>query len=435
MTAQRLFWLLALSIAAIAVALPVLFGVSRHMWIAEGLVGATALIAAILYPRLVRPARVAALGMDLLREQDYSSRLAPVGQRDADKVVALFNDLMARLKAEKLRVREQNQILDLLIEASPLAILSLGDGDTVTMCNSMAARILGENPKGRPLRDLQSPLAAVSADLGRDRSETVRLSDTMVYRCSRMTFMDCGVPRPFVLIEILTDEVRRAERDAYGKVIRVIGHEVNNSMASIRSLLELLLELRPWEGTTDADDLERTVEGCVHRARLLGDFISAYTKVVKIPAAKCERRSLAQVVQAMEPFLTSMATEGGVKISFAYPDGPQMALVDASLMEQAVINIVKNAIESIHTRRLTDGAGRIDIEVGTPRRLTVTDNGAGITPETSRRLFTPFFSTKPSGQGLGLMFVAEILDRHGASFSLATSAADSLTRFTMGFKG
>lgn len=429
MSAILIFTLLYLTIFGMGVALPLLFGLTLKVLAAEGGIVLLAVIGMLLYSRLVRPAQVMAMGMDLLREQDYNSRLAPVGQPDADRIINLFNDIMARLKVEALRVREQNHFLDLLIEASPLGIVSLGDRDVVQTRNSMACRLLGEDPAGVALKDLKSPLAEVCMRLGNDESETIRLSDTMVYRCTRVQFMDRGMPRPFLLIEILTDEVRRAERDAYGKVIRVIGHEVNNSMASIRSLLQLLLEIKPWGD--DEEELGQAVEGCVHRAALLSDFISSYTRVVKIPPARLEKIPLSDAVAHMQPFLTSMASSAGVGITFTYPDKADEAGIDISLMEQAVINIVKNAIESIRSAGDPE-SGRINVIVSEGRRLTVTDNGGGISPEASQKLFTPFFSTKPSGQGLGLMFVAEILHRHNATFSLRTEGAE--TRFEIAFR-
>lgn len=429
MSATLIFTLLYLAIFGMGVALPLLFGLTLKVLAAEGGIVLLAVIGMLLYSRLVRPAQVMAMGMDLLREQDYNSRLAPVGQPDADRIINLFNDIVARLKVEALRVREQNHFLDLLIEASPLGIVSLGDRDVVQTRNSMACRLLGEDPAGVALKDLKSPLAEVCMRLGNDESETIRLSDTMVYRCTRVQFMDRGMPRPFLLIEILTDDVRRAERDAYGKVIRVIGHEVNNSMASIRSLLQLLLEIKPWGD--DEEELGQAVEGCVHRAALLSDFISSYTRVVKIPPARLEKIPLSDAVAHMQPFLTSMASSAGVGITFTYPDKPDEAGIDISLMEQAVINIVKNAIESIRSAGDPE-SGRINVIVSEGRRLTVTDNGGGISPEASQKLFTPFFSTKPSGQGLGLMFVAEILHRHNATFSLRTEGAE--TRFEIAFR-
>lgn len=426
-----LFRVLGVLLIVLAIAYPVCVGVTGDgWWIEAGLIAALLLLWTA-YESLVKPVNTVAIGMDLLKEQDYSSRMSPVGQRDADKIVGLFNDLMARLKVERLKVREQNHFLDLLIEASPKGILSYGFSDKIVMCNSMARKILGEDPVGKTMAQLNSPLAKVFLPLRRDESATVRLSDTMVYRCSHLSFMDQGYARPFLLIESLTDEVRKAERAAYEKVIRVMGHEVNNSMASIRSLLDLLDDIRPWG---DDEDLTNAVEGCAHRAEALSSFISAYSKVVKIPPLRTSLMTVAEFMAPITGFLVGMAKKQGVTLDVsvtADADYTRVA-IDTELLEQAIINIVKNAIESIRERG-EDAVGHIDVSVKAPAGITVTDNGPGISEQASASLFTPFFSTKPSGQGLGLMFVAEILTRHKASFSLVTSTEDSLTRFTINF--
>lgn len=428
-----IFYMLAALIAAMMIALPLpVLGVSfKALCCLEGGLLLALWLLWRLYVNLVKPVKTVGAGMDLLREQDYGSRLSPVGQRDADKIVSLFNDLMARLKVERLKVREQNHFLDLLIEASPMGIMSYGFSDKIVMCNSMARRMLGEDPTGKRLQELSSPLAKVFLPLRRDESATVRLSDTMVYRCSHLSFMDQGYARPFLLIETLTDEVRRAERQAYEKVIRVMGHEVNNSMASIRSLLDLLDEIRPWG---DDEDLTNAVEGCAHRAEALSSFISAYSKVVKIPPLKPVRMTVEEFFVPISNFLVSMAREKGVELSFSRADGQryQEVELDGELMEQVMINIVKNAVESILS--CGDVSDRkIEISLGAPAEIVVADNGAGISESAAVSLFTPFFSTKPSGQGLGLMFVAEILSRHKATFSLATSPDDGITRFSIKF--
>lgn len=428
-----LFYALALLIGAVAIVLPMRIGVigmECFCWI-EGAMLLALLLLWRLYVNLVKPVKTVGAGMDLLREQDYGSRLSPVGQRDADRIVGLFNDLMARLKVERLKVREQNHFLDLLIEASPLGIMSYGFSDKIVMCNSTARRILGEDPTGKRLQELTSPLAKVFLPLRRNESSTVRLSDTMVYRCSHLSFMDQGYARPFLLIETLTDEVRRAERAAYEKVIRVMGHEVNNSMASIRSLLDLLDEIRPWGND---EDLTNAVKGCAHRAEALSSFISAYSKVVKIPPLRTEVMTVKEFFTPISNFLSGMAKERGVELTVSSSGGMNFAGVgiDCELMEQVMINIVKNAVESILSCGDIDGR-KIEISIGAPAEIVVADNGAGISDAAAASLFTPFFSTKPSGQGLGLMFVAEILSRHKAAFSLSTSAEDGVTRFSIKF--
>lgn len=432
MKGSWLFMLLAIVILLLMAGLPWLLDLKHGIWYVEGTLLLSALLLYMLYANIVRPVNALGAGMDLLREQDYSSRLSLVGQRDADRIVKLFNDLMGRLKTERLKVREQNHFLDLLIEASPMGILSYGFADEIVMANSTAVKMLGENPEGKRLDQLSSPLAKMFMSLRRDDSVTVRLSDTMIYRLSRLSFMDQGYPRPFLLIETLTDEVRMAERSAYEKVIRVMGHEVNNSMASIRSLLDLLGEIRPWG---DDDDLSAAVDACVHRAEALSSFITSYSKVVKIPPLRPAPLSLVELLNRIETFVVGMGKSRGVNLSISVAQGvqPDELPLDAELLEQVLINIVKNSIESIVSAKEPVADPRVTLEVLAPTMLVVTDNGPGISSEAATSLFTPFFSTKPSGQGLGLMFVAEILRRHGATFSLVTSSTDHLTRFTMQF--
>lgn len=427
-----IFYLLTVLLLGIGVAIPFFCDDLRGILWLEGGVVLSLLGLWRLYVNIVKPVRSVLAGMDLLREQDFASRLAPVGQHDADKIVTLFNDLMARLKAERMKVREQNHFLDLLIEASPLGIMSYGFSDKIVMCNSMARKLLGEDPAGKRLQDLKSPLAKAFMQLRRDESVTVRLGDAMVYRCSHLSFMDQGYARPFLLIETLTDEVRMAERQAYEKVIRVMGHEVNNSMASIRSLLEILQEIRPWG---DDEELSAAVAGCVHRAEALSSFISSYSKVVKIPPLNISHLTIDEFFAPIEHFLEGMARNRGVNLVAERCDAPDAyakVSVDTELMEQVMINVVKNSVESILS--CDDHSDReIKVALCAPSTIVVTDSGAGLSPQAAESIFTPFFSTKPSGQGLGLMFVSEILSRHKATYSLVTSPDDGLTRFTVTF--
>lgn len=173
-------------------------------------------------------------GIDLLRAQDFSSRLSHVNQREADRIVDMFNRMMTALKEERLRMREQNHFLDLLIGVSPMGIVIL-DGNRIMAANPAASAFLeigkGDSIAGLSLADLRSQLGKALASLAQGQTETVRLSDSMVYRCSRLSFMDKGFAHPFLLIEKLTEEVMKAEKKSYEKVIRVIAHEVNNTMA------------------------------------------------------------------------------------------------------------------------------------------------------------------------------------------------------------
>lgn len=426
MRATWVFTTVTLLLVAGAIAAPFYVTPLKVLLVTEGCIVAMLILMSVLYRSLIRPVSALINGVDLLREQDFSSRLSKVGQWDADKVVALFNDLMARLKKERLRVREQNHFLDLLIEASPMGIIILGTDNRVMMANKAAVVILQEDQlQGKLPGELVAALGKELASLEKGEKKTVRLSDTKIFRLSRLSFMDQGYQRPFFMIESLTDEVMRAEKAAYEKVIRVIAHEVNNSMAGITSIFDLLSDYF----ADNEPDLKAAVASCSDRAMGLSRFITSYANVVRIPEPVLSRVDLVGHVESILPFLRDMCGET-VEIVTSFPDVPVSVNIDTTLMEQAIINLVKNSLDSIGSRH---GTVTLRISVDPPV-LEIIDDGPGITPEAASKLFTPFFSTKPTGQGLGLMFVAEILRRHKCGFNLSTSPVDSLTRFTIRFK-
>ncbi|MDE5979845.1 MAG: ATP-binding protein, partial [Muribaculaceae bacterium] len=162
----------------------------------------------------------------------------------------------------------------------------------------------------------------------------------------------------------------------------------------------------------------------------LSAFTARFAEVVKLPAPKLRPLSLPALVCGERRFLESLGVPKGVAMEFIGLDEEAREISgDSDLLVQVLVNIVKNSVESI----LMGGAqGRITIKVA-DNELTVTDNGVGISAEKASRLFTPFFTDKPHGQGIGLMLIREVLVAHNARFSLATSVEDGLTRFTVKF--
>lgn len=177
-------------------------------------------------------------GMELLREQDFSSRLSKVGQYEADRIVNVFNRMMEQLKNERLRLREQNHFLDLLIQASPMGVVITTLNGEISQLNPMGLKMMGvrlEEIMGKKIENIDSPLAEELANISKDQTAVVRLNDSNIYKCTHSSFIDRGFHHPFYLIEKMTDEVMRAEKKAYEKVIRMIAHEVNNTTAGITS--------------------------------------------------------------------------------------------------------------------------------------------------------------------------------------------------------
>ena len=398
-----------------------------YFYIGEGLVLFILCYLPFFYRKIVKPLNSIGSGMELLREQDFSSRLSPVGQYEADRIVNVFNRMMEQLKNERLRLREQNNFLDLLIKASPMGVILTTLDEDLSELNPMAQKMLGvrqEDVLGKKMNEIDSPLAAELANVPKGETATVRLNDSNIYRCTHSSFIDRGFQHPFFLIESLTDEVMKAEKKAYEKVIRMIAHEVNNTTAGITSTLDTVEQaLSAEEGMDDICDVMRV---CIERCFSMSRFITRFADVVKIPEPPLTPVDLNDLAFTCKRFMEGMCADRNIKLRLEIDETLKEVKMDASLFEQVLVNIIKNAAESI------EKDGEIIVRTLSPATIEVVDNGKGISKEVEAKLFSPFFSTKPNGQGIGLIFIREVLMRHGCTFSLRTYA-DGLTRFRILF--
>ena len=398
-----------------------------YFYIGEGLVLFILCYLPFFYRKIVKPLNSIGSGMELLREQDFSSRLSPVGQYEADRIVNVFNRMMEQLKNERLRLREQNNFLDLLIKASPMGVILTTLDEDLSELNPMAQKMLGvrqEDVLGKKMNEIDSPLAAELANVPKGETATVRLNDSNIYRCTHSSFIDRGFQHPFFLIESLTDEVMKAEKKAYEKVIRMIAHEVNNTTAGITSTLDTVEQaLSTEEGMDDICDVMRV---CTERCFSMSRFITRFADVVKIPEPTLTPVDLNDLAFTCKRFMEGMCADRNIKLRLEIDETLKEVKMDASLFEQVLVNIIKNAAESI------EKDGEIIVRTLSPAIVEVVDNGKGISKEVEAKLFSPFFSTKPNGRGIGLIFIREVLMRHGCTFSLRTYA-DGLTRFRILF--
>lgn len=407
----------------------------KTLYLVEGtlLLGILSLI--VLRRSIVRPLVALINGMDLLKGQDFSSRLAKVGYGEVDKIIDLFNHMIRQLKVERLTMREQNHFLDLLISVSPMGILILDKDGSITLANKSAAAFLGYQSSadisGLRLGEVTSPLAVHLLKMGKDVTETVRLSDATVYRCSSLSFMDNGYAHPFILVEKLTEEVVKAERRAYEKVIRMMAHEVNNSVGAIISSMDTVAAILDEESDENLRELAEVLRLCKERSGHMSSFVTSFAKVVKIPEVYLSPSNLNERIEASRRFIEGMCASRNVRLEISLADGRGEAMIDPVLFEQVLINIVKNSIESIE---LTGHGGTVEITTySSPTRLVISDDGVGISEEAQSHLFTPFYTSKAMGQGLGLILISDILHKHGCIFSLSTSPEDGKTYFDIRF--
>jgi len=400
-----------------------------RFYLIEGIITFSLVYLVYFYKKVIKPLNSIAGGMDLLQAQDFSSRLAPVGQREADRIVSIFNRMMNQLKEERLRLREQNHFLDLLISVSPMGVIILTLDERISMANKAALEFLDagteEEVLNKTMDELTGSLAEELDRMPKDTTATIRLSDSRIYRCSRLSFVDRGFAHPFYLIESLTSEVMKAEKKAYEKVIRMIAHEVNNSVAGITSTLDTVDDA--LQAMEDTEDLRDVMKVCIERSYSMSRFITNFADVVKIPEPQTEEVCLNDRVIACKRFMENVCQSRNISLRLELCEENPVVSIDTSLFEQVIINIIKNSAESIGEN------GEIIIRTSaSPLMLEIGDTGQGISKEVEAKLFSPFFSTKPNGQGIGLIFIREVLMKHDCTFSLRTYP-DGITRFRICF--
>ena len=405
-------YFLLLIIGIVLLASVALFATFRShptlFYISEGFVVVLLCYLWYFYRKTIRPYDTLIGGMELVKDLDLTTRLAPSGQHETDVIVRTFNDLLGRLRSEHLRLEEQYTFLNLLIEASPMGVI---------LCD-LSGNIKSMNPAAKQMLTPALSDALKSLPLGEDT--TLRLSNSQIYHLSHLSFLDRGYQHPFFLIESLTSEVMKAEKAAYEKVIRMIAHEVNNNVAGIVSTLDLIQTEVP-DGTA-----QEALEASRERTQKMAEFVTRFANVVKVPEPQLTLCDLSEEVETCHSFLEGICQTHHIRLTLDLTDEATPVHLDTTLFQQVLVNIVKNAIESISNE------GEIRIETQ-PKTLIITDNGKGISPEVAQHIFTPFYSTKPQGQGLGLLLIRDILTKHGCTFTLLTNPDDGLTRFTIMF--
>lgn len=423
---SKLLFILLCAVAAATVT-TALWRPSAWPWIAGGCGCISLLLLWMLWSSVLKANQVVLTGMELIASQDFNNRLTKTGLHDPDKIVSLFNTMIDRLRSERTKNLEQENFTQLLTKASPMGVMMLDFDGHVNMVNPAFLKTVGiekeEDVLGKKAEETEKSLVKEMLKTGLGNSAVISDGDVMMYRCYHLSFVQSGFRREFYLLESLTEEVIKAERAAYEKVIRTISHEVNNTMGGVRSVLQTIAD------TADSDDMAEVLESCDLRCEQMCGFVSSYADVVRLPEPMVQPVDLNDEAARLVPFLRLMLKEG-VTLDFNPAETPVMACIDTNMMQQVIVNIVKNATESI-----TAAQGRITITTsnnsGHPC-LEIANDGEPIGEDAARNLFRPFYTTKREGRGIGLTLTAEILNRHHARYHLRTGA-DGITRFLVQF--
>ena len=368
-----------------------------------------------LYQVLVAPLDLLSRGVGALADQDFSVKMTPTGSPEMDRLGTVYNRMIDQLRNERVTGRQREEFLDQLVSAAEVGILILDfDGG-----------VQSENPwvtRHRELPEFAAKVLAPASAQAPGEKRVYTTADNRRIHAEYATFIDRGFERGFVVLQDVTADLLQAEKEAYGKVIRMMAHEVNNSNAAIVSLLRSLLEIAD-EADPQLPELAREyLPPVIQRAENLTAFMRNFARVVRLPEPQLSRLDLNGLVRGAGEVMAGLLHSAEIDLTYALADRPVMVEADAGQLEQVVINALTNARESIGQ------GGRIELSTqARPAGFAIADDGPGIPEEVADRLFTPFFSTKGSGQGVGLTLARDILEGHGVSYRLATEA-DGWTR-------
>jgi len=407
---------------------------------AEVILLGSAYIALRIYRSLISPLELLGRGAAALEDQDFSVKLMPTGSSEMDRIVKVYNNMIDQLREERVSSRQQEEFLDRLLGAAELGVVVLNyDGEVANMnpwmeaqCKDPAFRetVLQPSlhPRPRPEEKGEGRKGEEDGEEKDKEGTTVRTGPgNRRYHVERASFVDRGFERGFLIVQDVTTDLLTAEKEAYGKVIRMMAHEVNNSNAAIISVLRSLLEAAT-EGDDTLPQLNKDyLPAVVGRAENMTVFMRNFARVVRLPAPNRTRTDLNALLRRTGEVMAPILHENEISIRYELSSAEVIISADAAQLEQVVVNALTNARESIGS-----GGSIVVSSPASPAGFVIADDGPGIPESAAGEIFTPFFSTKPTGQGVGLTLTREILEAHGAKYELVTDG-DGWTRLRVSF--
>lgn len=343
------------------------------------------------------------------RDGDFSFGITWDRYGDLIELVNAHNELGQALREQRLSLVQRELLLDTMVQNTPVSMLLLDPGQRVVLANIAARRTLGDGRKleGRSLDELlhdAPPAVGEAFARGGDGMFTVGDEEHEdIYHLARRMFRLNGRQHELILLRQMTAELRRQEVHTWKKVIRVISHELNNSLAPIASLAHSGAELLRRGQHEKLPLALATIE---ERARHLEGFLRDYARFAKLPTPRGEPVPLAGFVEKLRSQV-EFAIEGVV------PD--EVVRFDPAQVEQALLNLLKNAHESGSPHEAVSMSVR---RIGEGWRIDVLDRGSGMNEAVLANALLPFYSTKRSGTGLGLALAREIAEAHGGRIAL-----------------
>jgi nitrogen fixation/metabolism regulation signal transduction histidine kinase len=366
--------------------------------------------------RVVLPLQTLSNLLAALRESDFSIRARGAIGRGAPSddplgaVMMEVNVLASTLHDQRLGALEAGALLATVMVEIDVAVFTFDSGQTLRLVNRAGERLLAQSAEQLLGRTADELGLSACLDGGSPRIENVAFpGGSGRWEVRRTTFRQEGRPHQLLVLSDVSRPLRDEERQAWQRLIRVIGHEINNSLAPIKSIAGSLESMLAREALPDDwdDDLRRGLAIIAARSDSLSRFTTAYARLAKLPAPRRETVSLTALVRRVAGVET--------RLPIQIVGGPDLTIrADPDQLEQLLINVLHNAVDA--ALQAGGGVGVSWRRDGRSVDVWIDDEGPGL-PNASN-LFVPFFTTKPGGSGIGLVLSRQIAEAHGGALTL-----------------
>jgi two-component system nitrogen regulation sensor histidine kinase NtrY len=371
----------------------------------------TLIVYGLLVEHVVRPLQTLTNVVSALREDDYAFRARGSSTGDVLGELAIeVNGLADMLQDQRAGALEASALLRRVVGSIDAPVLAFDPGGVLRLMNPAAETVLSllpEESMGHPAADLGLTRLLEEPDEGIvELEQDGRSTRWMVHRS---TFRQRGVPHALLLLTDVSAALREEERQAWQRLIRVLGHEINNSLAPIKSIAGTL-RTQLISGVATDEDLDRGLHIVESRAESLHRFVQAYRQLAQLPPPRLQKTQLAPLLER------TLALEQRLHAEIV--GGPEVTLIiDPDQMEQMLINLVRNAVEAALTSRTGKPRVQVGWQVDAGKVIIgIEDNGPGIANDSN--LFVPFYTTKSGGSGVGLALARQIVEAHAGSVRL-----------------
>jgi two-component system nitrogen regulation sensor histidine kinase NtrY len=384
-----------------------------------GLLGIWIFLAETFRRHIIFPLQTVSNLVAALREGDFSVRgrqsraLKP--HDTLEELIREINELARTLHTQRLGAVEAEALLGKVMEEIDVAIFAFDAENRLKVLNRSGARLL-DLPADRAIGQTAEALGLEEYlnEGGPRLLDASFAGGTGRWEIRRSAFREDGLPHRLLVFSDLTRALREEELQAWQRIVRVVGHEINNSLTPIKSISgSLQSQMKKKDRASDwEEDLERGLAIIGSRAESLGRFISAYTRLARLPQPKLQKVDIAALVQRVA------LLETRIKVAVANGSAPTVS-ADPDQIEQVLINLIRNAVDA--SLETNGGVSVAWNSRSSHLDLQIEDEGPGLA--NTSNLFVPFFTTKPGGSGIGLVLSRQIAEAHGGSLRLENRAS------------